>query len=305
MENKNQLNFLYLSGGTAVLVLFLLLGINVHAALFKQEVAKEVAEAPRPDPFIGLKLEAKAAIVYDVEQGRVVYSREAETQLPLASLTKTMTALVASNLMPSGTIVNVTPEALATEGDSGLQLDEEWRLSELLNYTLVTSSNDGAAAIARTTESLTGRNFVGEMNAEAARLGMTQTYFQNETGLDLNPAVPGANGSVFDVARLFSHILKSKPEILASTNQSVIRSASLARDYYGTNTNTLAAVMPGVLGSKTGYTDLAGGNLAVIVDTGLRQPYVIVVMGSSQEGRFSDVKKLAAALNTWTITRTE
>jgi serine-type D-Ala-D-Ala carboxypeptidase (penicillin-binding protein 5/6) len=300
MPNQQKLKILYLSAGTAAIVWTLILGTTVHSALFNQQVAAEVAAAPKPDPFAGVKLEAKAAVVYDVESGQVVYSREGETQLPLASLTKVMTALVASQLLPSATLIPINADALATLGDSGFREGEEWQLSELVDFTLVTSSNDGARAIAQAAEQLTRRNFISEMNARAAALGLSQTYFQNETGLDLGPARPGASGSAYDVAKLFSHILKERPEILAATSRSTVQATSLEHAYFGRNTNNLAAVMPGILGSKTGYTDLAGGNLAVVVDAGLRQPYVIVIMGSSQEGRFRDVERLTGALNTWT-----
>jgi D-alanyl-D-alanine carboxypeptidase len=65
--------------------------------------------------------------------------------------------------------------------------------------------------------------------------------------------------------------------------------------YLAENTNIIAKTVPGLLASKTGYTDLAGGNLAIAFDAGLAHPVIVVVLGSSQEGRFTDVEKLIAA----------
>jgi D-alanyl-D-alanine carboxypeptidase len=59
------------------------------------------------------------------------------------------------------------------------------------------------------------------------------------------------------------------------------------------NTNTIVGELPNILASKTGFTDLAGGNLAVIIDPSLNRPILIVVLGSTKEGRFQDVSNLA------------
>ena len=61
------------------------------------------------------------------------------------------------------------------------------------------------------------------------------------------------------------------------------------------NTNTSAAAIPGLIGSKTGFTDLAGGNLAVVFDVGLSRPVIAVVLGSTKETRFTDIEQLVNA----------
>jgi D-alanyl-D-alanine carboxypeptidase len=62
------------------------------------------------------------------------------------------------------------------------------------------------------------------------------------------------------------------------------------------NTDKLAENLPGLIAGKTGFSDLAGGNLAVAVDIGLNHPVIIVVLGSTEEGRFEDVKELYYAI---------
>ncbi len=255
---------------------------------------------PRPipvttyNPFPNLPLEAHAAIVFDPLTNKIIFDKEATSSAPLASLTKLMTSLVASNNLATNSIITISQAAAATEGDDGLKVGEEWRRDDLIDLTLVTSSNDGAVALAEATEAATGKNFVTLMNEEAATLGLNQTSFQNPTGLDQNG--PGAYGSARDVARLINYLATSKPRILAATSQNrLIRTSLEGGHHLVINTDPLTASLAGLRASKTGLTDLAGGNLALIVDLGLRQPVIIVVLGSSQGGRFRDAALLADA----------
>lgn len=247
------------------------------------------------NPYEHLALTAKAAIVYDPEGNQVLFSKNISEPLPLASITKVMTALVASELDDaSQKYVSIQAEALATEGDSGLNRDELWSLSKLIDFTLVSSSNDGAAAIA----ALSGNepSFVNLMNESAGKLGLTQTRFYNPTGLDMAPGQAGAYGSAFDVARLFAYVLKNHPAALNATALSHLAVTSDSNlNHLAVNTNDLAGRLPGLFASKTGYTEAAGGNLAVAVDSGLNQPIIIVVLGSTEEARFTDVAALAKA----------
>jgi len=244
--------------------------------------------------FQDLKLEARAFIVYDPETERVIFGQEENVARPLASLTKVMTVLTASELTPMDkTQVIIDEEALAEEGESGLQPNSAWNLKNLADFTLVVSSNDGAKAIANTVASVSSTDFVQEMNKRAGYLGLASVNFFNETGLDLSSGGAGAYGSPRDIARLFSYLLKNKSDLLAATSQNRLTGISPRNNYYSvSNTNLLANKIPGLLASKTGYTESAGGNLAVAVNLGLRRPMVFVVMGSSPDGRFNDMEKL-------------
>ncbi|MBI2482332.1 MAG: D-alanyl-D-alanine carboxypeptidase [Candidatus Vogelbacteria bacterium] len=233
------------------------------------------------NPFDAVYLEAKAAVVYDVETGQVVYSLNAGQPFPLASITKVMTALVASNML--------APESKITLGR------EQWSFKNLLDFTLITSSNESAQALANASEQESGEQFVSAMNLMTTKLGLSSMSFANPTGLDVAPGQAGAYGSASDVAKLFTHIVSTKPELLASTRLSSTNVASVGASHLAINTNKVAGILPGLIASKTGFTDLADGNLAVIVDRGLRQPIVIVVLSSSQDGRFNDVLKLNKA----------
>ncbi len=233
-------------------------------------------------------IEGRAAFILDAKTGETIYANNADTILPLASVTKLMTALVSSQKTASSSIITITENDLKEDGDSGLVLGEKWRFSDLRDFTLLVSSNDGAEAI--------GGNFVSDMNTEAATLGLHSLSFQNPTGLDISPSEPSNFGSARDISELFKYILENSPSILEITKHPSFRFTSLdGKVHYAQNTDTKVGKIPGLFASKTGYTDLAGGNLIVGIDEDINHPIIIVVLGSTEEGRFEDVMALASS----------
>lgn len=270
-----------------------LLLILVAALLFipekKEVVVVEVVEKPFfINPFDAITVEAEAVYVYDVITGNILYSRNEEKQLPLASITKLMTAVIAREYLSDNLVISISHEAIMEEGDSGFTIGEKWKLQDLIDFTLLTSSNDGAHAIATVSESL---SFIEKMNQKAHQINLTQTYFSNESGLDASINNSGAYGSARDVALLVEYILRNHIDLIESTrnNQITINNRVAA------NTNKYVGDIPGLIGSKTGFTDLAGGNLVIAFDAGINRPIIISVLGSTFEERFSDVDQLAAA----------
>lgn len=254
--------------------------------------------------FDNLTLEAKSVYVFDLEQNKVIFQKNALAQLPLASLTKLMTALVATELLPKNSDITINKNFLAEDGDTGLLDGETWNLKNLLDFSLVVSSNDGARAIAsvagafeaNTTDYNIGlKDFISKMNAEAKRLGLAETYFVNESGLDESDTQSGGYGSAVDVANLLKYILANKPELLEATKLTSSTFDSSLGAHTAVNTDTEISKIPGLIASKTGYTTLAGGNLAIAFDAGLGHPIIAVVLGSSQDGRFSDMSQLVKA----------
>jgi len=298
-KNKNKIIVLITT--TVVLV-----GVFLFYFLSKKEeiiIESEVNIAEEKiDPFEDLVLEAKSAFVWDTYENKIIYSMNGEAQLPLASLTKLMTALVVSELVPEGIIVTIDSQDINEEGDSGFLMGEKWRLADVLDFTLVSSSNDGAHALASIIGSInTGEGqtqeemFIKEMNQKAQNLGLIQTYFLNESGLDVSQDVGGAYGSAKDVAMLMGQIIKEKPQILEATKYSSLEIKSKDFTHTVYNTNQYAEAIPGIIASKTGFTDLAGGNLVIAFDIGIGHPIIVSVLGSSREGRFKDVGKLVSA----------
>ncbi len=242
---------------------------------------------------IPLALEAKAACVFDFSENKFLFRINEGSQLPLASLNKLMTALVAKENMPQTQYVEITKDSLLQEGDVGLKLGETWLLSDLIKIMLISSSNDAAFAI---TSSLSLKDeirsdemeFVNLMNQKAKVLGLDRTYFLNSTGLDVSQRVAGGYSSCEDLTNLARYILEEYSDLLETTT----RDAFSLEDRIFKNTNELLPKLPFLIAGKTGFSDLAGGNLVVIVDKEPYHPIVIVVLGSSEKGRFQDAEML-------------
>jgi D-alanyl-D-alanine carboxypeptidase (penicillin-binding protein 5/6) len=239
------------------------------------------------------QIEAKSFYVYDINSDKVLFSKDEHEKLPLASITKLMTGFVVMDILPETTTVKISRDDIALGSGTGLVVGESWKLKDLLNFSLITSSNDGINAIATLANSISSIDLVYIMNERAKTLGLTDTIFINETGLDVNNSLSGAYSSAYDVSMLFKNILKSSPALVRETkraSEKFISENNIAHN--ALNTNTSIGKIPALIASKTGFTDLAGGNLAVVYDAGFGHPIIAVVLGSSQAGRFTDVEKL-------------
>jgi D-alanyl-D-alanine carboxypeptidase len=236
----------------------------------------------------GSHITAKAAIIYDPLTKKILFEKNADERLPLASLTKLMAAEAVLSLGKNDESIQITQADLRPSGDWGLKVGETWKLSDLLTFGLVASSNDAMAAAA----SALGADAVDHMNQRAKELGLTQTYFYNPTGLDLDLETAGAYGSAHDVAILASNFLMQHAALFEATIAPSVSISSNNHTLEATSTAVPLLDIPGLIGAKTGYTDLAGGNLVAAVDLQVGHPLIIAVLGSTHEGRFEDVKTL-------------
>ena len=242
------------------------------------------------------KIEAKSFYVYDILNQKALFSKDEYLGLPLASITKLMSGFIILDMLPRTTIVTINMKDILQEGDSGLVVGEKWKLKPLLDFSLISSSNDGIHALSRTLdeyEQTNNKETVQLMNDGAEKIGLKNTTFINVTGLDIDSFVSGAYSSSRDVAILLENILRSDPSVITNTkNQSASFVSESGIHHVVTNTNISINDIPDIIASKTGFTDLAGGNLAVIFDAGFSHPVAIVVLGSSEKGRFTDVENL-------------
>jgi len=288
----------------ALLVLGVVVGANI---LIPQSPKTQLAAAATttPEPAATISVTAESAYVYDLSTNQVLFSKNAGTPLALASITKLMLAAVVSEHLSANDIIPITASSLYTEGDSGLIAGESWYMQDLLDFTLIMSSNDGARALAEAAgKVIISKNSnapqdpaeatVWEMNNKAKELGLTKSYFLSSSGLDASETMAGAYGSARDIAVLLAYLVRSHPNAIASTayaGRSFFSIEGFEHTAYATNESI--GMIPGLIAGKTGFTDLAGGNLAVAFDTSLGHPIVIVVLGSTKEARFADVEALA------------
>ena len=295
-NNHGLIFFLYVFLTILLFTLFFLLYKNDIQN--KTSINTEVYKPAENKIFNNLILDSRAVMVWDVSKGEEIYSRNAEAQLPLASLTKVMMAVTALSLVSEETTITIQNEDLLEEGDSGLKLKENWTLGDLIDFILIVSSNDGAMAVANTISSQikeggTSEDFVEMMNRKASEIGLSQTYFTSPSGLDNKNIIAGGVGSVRDMVILFEYTMKNFPHSMEVTTYPSLEVISLdSFKHKARNTNDLVGKLPGLTASKTGFTDLAGGNLVVAFEPEPGRTIVLAVLGSTQEGRFSDIEKL-------------
>lgn len=280
--------------GIALIITSALLAVFLLIPLGRNDSAPPKPAATAPDAFARVSLEAEAAIVYDLATKETLYERNADAQLPLASLTKLLTVYAALAKLSPETPVTIPKSAV--EAPRAFNAGQEFSLADLARLTLTASLNDGAAAIASAAAEREDRP-EGEMLAAAAgALGLSQTYAVNGNGLDMNAAVSGGYGSARDMARLAGALAELAPSVAEATTQSSAQAVSAGGTVFTVkNTDPIVNTIPRLLLSKTGYTDLAGGNLALVFDAGIRHPIAVVVLGSSLSARFTDGAALVGA----------
>ena len=167
-------------------ILALLLCAAILApALILPAAAQSITPATQAD----FDLPCQAAILVDLDTGTVLYEKNADEQRPIASITKVMTLLLTFQALEAGkvSLTDIVPVSEHAYGMGGSQIwlepGEQMTLNDMLKAICISSANDAAVAVA---EYIGGSEeaFVQQMNAEAARLGMTSTHFENACGLD-------------------------------------------------------------------------------------------------------------------------
>ena len=255
-----------------------------------------IATSTIPDAFANTPINAKAAIVYDLATGETLYAKNADSQLPLASLTKLLTVYAALSEFSPDTPITIPDDVASIDAPRVFSPGQVFSLFDLARLTLTASLNDGAAAIAEATAAQENRSTSAMLAGAAAALDLSQTYAVNGSGLDVNTSVSGGYGSARDIARLAGALVEKAPKIAEATTQSFTQGVSEGgTSFLVKNTDPMVKTLPRLLLSKTGFTDLAGGNLAIVFDAGIGHPIAVVVLGSSQKERFTDGTALIAA----------
>ncbi|MDP2651908.1 MAG: hypothetical protein Q8O94_02115, partial [bacterium] len=211
-------------------------------------------------------------------------------------LTKLLTVYAALGKLSPNTPITISASAARLDAPRAFSAGQTFALADLARLTLTASLNDGAAAIAEAAAARENRSQAEMLAGAAAALNLSQTYAVNGSGLDVNVAVSGGYGSARDLARLAGALTAQAPTIAGATTKESAQAVSTSGvSFKVKNTDPMIDTFPRLLLSKTGYTDLAGGNLALVFDSGIGHPIAIVVLGSSQKARFTDGSALVAA----------
>lgn len=237
-----------------------------------------------------VEVTAKAALVMEVESGMVLFAKNPSERLPIASLTKLMTALVTLEQVSLGATAVVPAAAVQVEGRKAyLAAGEELTVDDLLRALLIHSANDAAVTLAARVSG-TEADFVKAMNRRAHFLGLKNTNFSNPHGLDEAENY----ASAFDISLIAKKLLGlpfTRPTVMARERTIADTGARFSHRLQTTN-ELLFTDFP-VYGLKTGTTELAGECFIGLVRVDGRE-YLVTVLGSSN--RFDDTKALIWAL---------
>lgn len=232
------------------------------------------------------QLSAKSALVYDITDEETIYEKNSKERLPMASLTKIMTAIVVIDHKREDDRYTVPPEALVGENTIGLSSGEIMSLEELLYGVFMYSANDAAETLA--INSLGRNKFIKAMNDKAKALGLENTNFTNPTGLE-------GDGSqyttAYDLLVLARYAVSNYPQIVKAS-ETVEHHLPETEDHYAYdlyNQLNLVTTYPGVKGLKDGYTPEAGLCLVTYLDYEGHK-IIAVILGS--ENRREEMKEL-------------
>ena len=243
---------------------------------------------PTPAPFIS----GSAAYLIDADTGRVLYNMDGGQQMPIASTTKIMTAIVAienADLEQGVTVQQSDLDQVPPGASSaGLVAGDYFRLRTLLYGLLLPSGTDASIVIARTVAGSID-NFVAMMNRKAQALHLTHTHFSNPHGYGSADHYSSAAGLV----TLANYAMRNPlfAQITGSTSYDV-RPSQYTHAYHWVNTNTLLTTYQGADGVKTGWTDAAG---VCLVFSARRNGHHLIgaeLRATSYDDAFADGTKL-------------
>lgn len=211
------------------------------------------------------QISAEAALFIDSKTGRILYSKNLNKRLPIASLVKVMTALIALEHKNLDDQFLVSQRAADMEPDKMLLIaNERLTLKELLYGIFLISANDAAEVLA---EETTGNReeFIKLMNDKAKQLGMKDSFFVNPTGLDEDHS--NSYSTAYDMAILTRYLIRKYKEVveITQTPHIILPQTETHQDYDMYSGINLLTTYLGVIGFKTGYTPEAGLTLITLV----------------------------------------
>jgi D-alanyl-D-alanine carboxypeptidase len=220
-------------------------------------LAVRIQEAGDP-VHVRFKRPPRSALLFDLDTGKVLWRRDPTRVLPIASLTKMMTALVVAERVPEGSKVRITKEALRYQGSGvGLFPRGKWiGVNTMLHGLLLPSGNDAAIALAQRAAGGSVNRFVRYMNEKAKSLGLVCTRFASPSGF----VDKGNHSCAADLGALARAVLR-EPRLarIVRRRQAVLPfPIKGGRIWLYNNNPLLRQGYPGTTGLKTGYTDAAG-----------------------------------------------
>jgi D-alanyl-D-alanine carboxypeptidase len=247
---------------------------------------------------------AHASIILDVDSGKVLHENDADERRQIASLTKLFTAtLVVERIKDLDELVTIDEEAVYAEGTrigcprSGfcngerLKVGEKISVRSLLKAALMNSANDAAIALGKHIGG-TQDGFAKIMNARAKELGLKNTHFCTPSGLEPDGRESECYSSARDVALLTKHALDYEViwDIMRMEKMNIF-SADGKYSHEIFNTDQLLGQLPNLLGTKTGFTPLAGYSLLAVA-TDQSQNHRVVAVLLDDPNRWQNIRSM-------------
>ncbi|MDD5145334.1 MAG: serine hydrolase [Candidatus Pacebacteria bacterium] len=244
-----------------------------------------------------LDIDAVSALSLQIskKEENILFQKNAKLPLPIASITKLMTALIVFDnpdiYNPSYAIIvsKTAADQGNTQNFGNLKAGDEYTVEELLNLMLIYSSNDAAFALS---EVMGADEFVAEMNQKALSLGQTHTKFINPTGLDTSGTDLNFS-SASDLSKLAKYILENQPAIFEITAKGH-ENKSVENGLFD------LVLEPGqnFVGGKTGFTQKASGCILYIFQDANKNIYINVILRTkTEESRISEMQNLINWIN--------
>lgn len=230
------------------------------------------------------QLNALSVVALDITTDKILFQKNIHLRLAPASTTKIMTAIIASEHFNNGDLLTVPPEALVGGSTMGLSAGERLSFRSLLYGMMLNSGNDAAYTIAM---NYPGgyEAFIAKMNETATGMGLTDTHFDNPAGFD-NPT---HYSSAYDLLQIGKAAVKNaRLGRVFSTKETLVTSIDKSQTHVLKNLNKLLNE-DGVVGIKTGTTEMAGESLVGLVEKD-GQTILTVMLNSSD--RFGETRKL-------------
>ena len=270
--------------------------VGENPDVFSAQIVKLPQKPTRNFQVSELEINAESVLsIYVNRRGKekILFEKQSSEKLPIASLTKLMTALVSLDVYKPEEKLKVTEKAVEQLEERGeLSSGDILSVKNLLYIMLLESSNDAAYVLI---EGKDENEFMNLMNKKAKSIGMKNTYLGNSSGLDAQNNELTNFSTAEDLSKLVKHLIFNKPEILEITKtlSYEVQEENGFHHFISENTNILLKEIPGIIGGKTGYTKKAGGCMILILKAP-NQGYIInIILGTdNHETRFTEMKKI-------------
>lgn len=258
------------------------------SSFFNSEDAKSVIEKAKPQVEKPSGIPGVTAVAYlvgNVKTGKVYLEKNSSRVMPVASMSKLVTAFVATDVFPATSTIVIDEQAVLAPPDSShLMVGERFTLQEILEPLLLNSSNVAAEAISSTTDQ---NKFMELMRSYAWEVGMPHSFFADPSGVS-----PQNVASAKDIFGLAKYLMYYRPDILALT-RAASSSVATTTDHGSHQFSSTHPFIndPRFIGGKTGRTLEAGETMVTMMNI-VDQPIAIIILGARYGARENDTRIL-------------